>query len=75
MSCHRSLVRRDHMQTRAKRFPNIGGRRLSAEIEHAHLEENVGAALANKIRVRITGRSVVKMIQVGVALPGTEEFF
>ena len=69
MRCHRSLVRRDDVQTRAQRLLNIGGSRFSAEMEDAHFKENVGAALANEIGMGIAGRSIVKMIEAGVTLP------
>ena len=69
MRCHRPLVRRDDVQARAERLPNIGGGRFSAEIQDAHFKENIGAALANEIGMGIAGRSIVKMIEVGVMLP------
>jgi hypothetical protein len=72
MGRHGSLVCRDDIQSSAQRFPDIGGGRIPIEIQNAHFEKNIGAALAYEIRVGIAGRSVMKIVQVGVRFPGSE---
>ena len=50
MRGNRSLIGCDNMQPCAQGFPDVSCRRLSAQIEDAHFEENVRAALAHKVQ-------------------------